>query len=363
MSDLLKNIEDPLWVWLWVAAIALTAFSVATCMYLGLRRMWRNRTRIKAAQTRNRFEAYLLTQLSADGPPSGFAYKSRHVPAMLGVLLHYFRTLDGAAADRLRTITSHLDLEPYMVRDSQKGTVGRQMAAVQTLSYLQTLSSLSVIHERLIAKNKYVRLTAARCLTRRKAQVYIPDIIHALSAAFPEDSAILTDIVFRFGKPAMPILEGYVETSDNQIVRAACLDALIMMMPPKTGLNLDDLMKSPNAQLRASAVALSQITQHDAKIDLLTAGLQDPAIAVKVRAAKLAMSAKRVDTLTHLYTLTQDPVLWVRYWAMRAIWNCGAQGRKLVSTIGRGDDIPAQMARDVALECASDFGLSQSEAA
>lgn len=370
MLDLLKNIEQSLLTLLWAIAITLTVISVLTCLFLALRRALRNRARQQEVRTEARFETYLTARLAPnlkDSSAEVFAYSPREVPALLTVLLHYFRTLNGHTADRLRAITEALELEPHIAKHSRAGTLGRQMTALRTLSYLRTLSSLSVIHTRLTAKNKYVRLTAARCLTRREAYVYLPDIVHAISAAFPKDSAILTDILFRFGKPAIPVIESYVETSDNPVLRAACLETLIMLMPPKTGLNLDALMESPHAQLRASTVALSQITEHSAQTDCLIAGLTDTTTTVKIRSAKLALDAKRVDTLTQLYALTQDNNLWVRYWAMRGIYDCGAQGRKLVATIGTGDDKAAQMARDVALECASSLGAAlaapQSEAA
>jgi len=362
VSDLLKHFDNPITGWLWLTAIGITAISLLISLYMGVRRIWRNRKKPNAHRIGKRFEDYLTLGLSQDIDPNAlkkFAYSKRHVPAMIDVLLHYFRTLDGSSADVLRTITARLGLEAHIIKRSQNGTLGRQMSAIQTLSYLQTQKSLAVIHKRLTAKNKYVRVTAARCLARQKADAYVPDIIHAVSAAFPKNSPVLSEILYQFGKPITPVLEGYIETSDNDVLRAACIDAIIMLMPPKTTLNLDALMQSSSADLRASTVELSQITEHNAQTDFLSAGLKDSSTAGKIRSAKLAYAARRVDTLTHLHALTQDPVIWVRYWAMRAIWACGAQGQKLVETIGRGDDVAGHMARDVALECASDFSHVQ----
>ena len=333
------------------AAILFFGISVIICTFLVIRRILKNYIKNKDLKEIHNFEAGVNRILASHANDiSDAQFNIENKPVFNEVILRYFRMLDGEPAKTLKSIIEFLDFEPHIRTSTQSGTVGRRMEAMQILSYLDTQSSLVTIHEGLSSSKKYIRLTAARCLTRRKARIFLDDIVSSIDFAFPADPQILADILYRFGSSVTPQLETYIQDTPSNNVKAACLEALVLLMPPQTSLDLSQLMDNPDEHVRAATVSFSEVTSHRSKEDILFKGLSDSATKVKIRASKIAYKTKRTDTISLLFKLTQDPLLWVRYWSIKAIWNSGRQGRKLVETIAKGDDAAGLMARGVSLE-------------
>jgi len=351
MLDLLKDIDFTLNAVLWILSISFMTASVIACAVLSLRRIIRNRINNYRLKEQSNFESALNIALKQDvNAIHNMDFSLGHTAGITEVLLRYFRMLAGKRVDSLRTVIEHLQIESQIEEATKFGTTGRRMEAMQILSYLNSQSSLLTIHEGLSSSNKYIRLTAARCLTRRKADVFTNDIIYFINSAFPDEDKLLADILFHFGLKITDILESYVNSDCNTCIKAACLQALTLMMPPSTILDIDRLIENPDERIRAAALTLSNVTSHNAKSDILIKALEDKSVKVKIIAAKMAHDKRRTDTISHLYDLTQDSLLWVRYWAVKAIWNTGRQGKKLIETMGRGDAPSARMAREASLE-------------
>lgn len=359
MLALLKDTDNILLQLFWGISAMLLASSVFICLVLFARRIYKNRHKIKSLKQQSNFESALKLALtdkleillqddleSLEAPD--FNFKSRII--YNEILLKYFRTLNGKRADALRHLTESKNFEPQIRQSTKKGTVGRRMEAMRILSYLNTQTSLLSIHDGLSSGKKYIRLTAARCLTRRNAQVFLDDIIFSINEAFPDEEHLLADILFRFGPNISPTLEAYVSNNSDNCIKAAALEALILMMPAKVSLDLERLLENPDERVRSAAIALANITQHNSQVDLLSKGLTDSSVKVKIRSAKIAYEARRIDTISKLHHLAQDPFLWVRYWAVKAIWNTGRQGKKFVETIGEDTNASGKIAREVALE-------------
>ena len=352
MLDLLKGTDDRLLFLFWAISISLVVISVVVCLILGLRRIYKNIKKNKRLTKQTKFESALNTALTADLKDINFKGRDfENLPVFNEVLLRYFRMLNGERAEALRMITEVQNFEPQLCASTKVGTVGRRMEAMQVLSYLKTQGSLLAIHDGLSSSKKYIRLTAARCLTRRSTDMFIDDIIYSINTAFPDDPQLLADILFRFGPSIAPKLESCVQSDSNASIKTAGLEALVLMMPAETTLRLDELLESSDERVRAAAVSLSAVTAHHSDIDILSTALTDTSTKVKIRAAKIAHKARRTDTISPLFKLAHDPLLWVRYWSIKAIWNTGRQGKKLVDTMGQGDSSSSRMAREVALEC------------
>ena len=354
MLDLLRNFDFSLNVILWIISLSLLTLSLLICLGLCVRRLYRNNITNSRLEEQSEFETSLNLALQKDKTVfHETQYSFKKTTSINEILLRYFRTLKGERADTLRQVIENLQIEKHILTATKTGTMGRRMEAMQILSYLDTQDSLQTIHQGLYAPNKYVRLTAARCLTRRNAAVFLNDIIDSINSAFPNEEKLLADIIYHFGFEATDVLESYVNSDCNDCIKAACLEALVLIMPPKTSLNIEALLESSDEKIRAAAISLSEITPHQSKNDALIKALGDSSVKVKIRATKIAGNTRRIDTISPLYQLSQDPLLWVRYWSIKAIWNTGRQGRKLVETMGQGNDSSARMAREVALECLS----------
>lgn len=353
MSVSLTSANISLLTLFWGLTFSFLAISVILCLAIVLRRMHRNKLETQREKEKANLQSFLALVLRKD---SDSDYNINNAPRcqtseMAAVFLHYFRTLKGEKLERLQKMISSSFWEEKLIQGTFKGIRGVRMRCLRTLSYLNSQRSLQIIFENLLSDNKYIRLTAARCLVRRQSFCYLGPIIESLREAFPQDFKILAGIIAKFGPDSVETLESYISRTKDSTIKTACLEALILIMPAKTSLNLPLLMEDKSDSVRAAALSLSAIAEHNHDIDPLRLGLQDEATSVKIRAAKMACNVKRADITSDLYKLTDDSVMWVRYWALRAIWMSGQAGQKFVIGLARSQ----KMAEKVTLEMRSGY--------
>ena len=337
----------------WGLTLSFLAISILLCFAIVMRRMWKNKRNAQKEKEKTNLQTFLALALKQDRDCDYDINKAPHCETseMAAVFLHYFRTLKGEKLELLQDMISSSAWEETLIDNTYKGIRGVRMRCLRTLSYLESQRSLQVIFDNLASDDKYVRLTAARCLVRRKSFCYLGPIIESLREAFPQDYKILAGILAKFGLESAETLEAYISRTQDSFVKAACLEALILIMPAKTSLNLEELMADVSDHVRAAALSLSAIAEHNYKIDPLRLGLQDEAISVKIRAAKMACNVRRSDITSDLYKLSNDPVMWVRYWSLRAIWMSGQAGQKFVTSLSKTQN----MAHKVTLEMRSGY--------
>jgi len=336
-----------------VITVVFFGVSLFVCLLIVLRRARRNKVIAWHEKQKADFQTHLFHLLKQD------TLNSRELDSapdcrtaeMASVFLHYFRTLKGEKFEYLQDLISGSTMEDKLIQSTFNGIRGIRMRSLRTLSYLDSQKSLQVIFENLSSEDKYVRLTAARCLVRRRSICYLAAIIDCLSEAFPQDFKIIADVIAGFGEDSTKILEHYILRTGNNIIKTSCLEALILIMPAQTSVKFEELMEDESDSVRAAALSFSEVTSHDKVVDPLVMGLRDKAVSVKIRAAKLACTVKRTDIMVDLYKLTTDPVMWVRYWALRAIWLSGPSGQKFVESLSRSN----MMAGNVALEMRSGY--------
>jgi len=348
----LINVNITLLGIIWGISISFLSVSVLLCIGILIRRLVRNKNAQKRGFQKETFNKFLRKTITDESDSECLLdVPDCEVSDMTEIFLHYFRTLKGEQCKRLVDMISYTPIETKIMEATYSGLRGNRMAAVRTLSYLQSFKSIQVIFGNLYSEEKYVRLTAAKCLVRRNGLPYLPVIIHAIIEAFPTDPKLLASILAKFGREAIQPLEDQIRSSTNAVVITSCLEALILIMPPSTSLNLGKLMESADPAVRAAALSLSCLSKHTDKSDPLRKGLQDETTLVKMRAVKMANDLKRVDLTPELYKLSTDPLMWVRYWALRAIWGGGTSGEKFVHSLAKTNT----MAENVAIEISSGY--------
>ena len=349
----LINADISLLTFFWGLTLFFLAISVFICSVIVMRRIWRNKLAEKKEKEKIALQDYLALTLKKEDDGAYDLTRAPNCEAseMSRVFLHYFRTLKGEKLEYLQEMISGSEWEEALTQNTFKGIRGVRMRCLRTLSYLDSQRSLQVIFDNLSSEDKYVRLTAARCLVRRKSLCYIGAIIESLKEAFPQDYRILAGILEKFGPESVESLEGYISRETDSVVKTACLEALTLIMPAKTSLDFEQLMADESESVRSAALALSAVVEYESDVDPLRLGLQDEATSVKIRAVKMACNVKRTDLTADLYKLVNDPVMWVRYWALRAIWLSGQAGQKFVATLASSQ----KMAEKVALEMRSGY--------
>lgn len=353
MSVSPTNAEPILLTIIWVASFVFFAISVVLCVWMTYRRKKRNRW----AQARLREEALVHSYISdvvrhRISPREAINdLPTLSASVLTTVLLHYFRTLKGESFEHLQAVICQTNLENFIGDATRRGVSGRRMRALKVLSYLSTDSSLRIIRAHLKSDKKYVVLTAARSLVRRKSLSDMDAIITAISRAFPGQIAMLSALLAGFGLNAVKPLEARISQSNDPVITTACLSALVAVMPARTALDLTHMTRHSDERVRAAALLLSAICVHSGESDPITKCLKDSSIKVKIAAAKIAHDSKRQDIVSELFSLSNDPIIWVRYWALKAIWRSGQAGQKFVRTVSQSN----RMARDLILELESGY--------
>lgn len=321
-----------------------TAFLL--CFAIISRRKRRNHSAAQYKRQKIDFQNYIgnFINQTYENPPLDKIPKCR-IHDMADVFVHYFRTLRGEKLERLQDMISNSDIESQIISASHEGVRGFRMRAVRTLSYLNSQRSLRAIFEHLSSDDKYVRLTAMRCLVRRKALIHA--IILSFIEAFPRDHKLLASILADFGEEIVNPLEKLVRTSKNDVIIAACLETLFIMRRTETTLDLGVLMQNKSETVRSAALSLSAIATHSGKSDPLHLGLHDEAISVKIRATKMASNLKRTDLLPDLFKLASDTEMWVRYRALIAIWVTGRSGQQFVNLLSKTHPLAANVALEM----------------
>lgn len=322
------------------------------CLGIIVRRLYRNRKAKRRDKQREIFQNYVIDYIRETPEKTNYLDMPRcHIQDVTDIFLHYFQTLKGEKRETLQYMISDSGIESQIVKSTTEGTRGVRMRAVRVLSYLNTQNSLQVIFQSLSSDDKYVRLTAMRSLVKRKSVFFLDAMIESCLEAFPDDYKLLSSILSNFGPEIVEPLEEKIRTSDNDVLVTACLETLSLIMPMQTSLDFERLMQSDSEDVRAAALYLAAISKHDNAVNPLRLGLSDASIKVKIRAAKTASSLKRADLASELYSLESDPFLWVRYWALRAIWMSGKSGQKLIQSMSTTNP----MAKNVDLEMSSGY--------
>ena len=353
MSALLISHSFSFETLIWGITVIFMSVAILLCAAITIRRAIRN-WHIRNRQRQKADYQIFLRDIIRAGPNSYPILKHQpacHIDDKTAIFLHYFRTLKGDRFEALQDLISGSDVEAEIISTSYHGSRGTRMQAVKTLSYLNSQSSLEKIYQNLSSQDKYIKLTAARCLVRRKGLFSLSAIIEACLEGFPDDHKLLADTLSRFGPAAAEHLEAEIRRLDNPTGVTACLEALVIIMPPKTDLDFGKLMDHDCPTVRSAAVAFSSLAEHSDEIDPLKLGLMDEDISVKIRATKVACNLKRKDLTSEFYALSSSPIMWLRYWSMRAIWASGPSGQKFLNSLSKTHP----MAKKVALEMRSGY--------
>lgn len=351
MLDLLKSTENVLLFTLWCISSTLIVVSLSVAIWLSVRRVRRNRRNTRTEQHQQKFEAFLQDLISKDEYPKDVFLPSEirsDRTAVTAGLLNFFKLVSGEDALKLKIIVERLDLESVVQAAITWSNRGKRMRAFHVLSFLDTSSSLKTICKYLYSTDKYIRLSVARCIARRRVMSLISETAESVSFAFPDDEKMLADVLSRFGLKAVPRVETIALKHRDPTIVAGVLETLIRLRPEESQLNMNDFIDHSDERVRAAAVELSTIIR--SQDDLLLTGLSDQSRKVKIRSLKVAAREKRSDTFADLYRLMNDPFMWVRYWAMRAALNTGQSGESLMRTLSRQQSVVGDLAIDVLKE-------------
>ena len=333
---------------LWQVAFAFAGVSVLMVLSLAYRRAVENQLMEQRLEIRQVFRNQLSNMIDRKILPHP-SNRPEIPPDSLGAFveacLGFFRNLSGPDQSHLARILGIWNMEPALKNIIETGERGYKIRALSLLSFLETDTSIEMLELALADPDPYIQLSAIRCLARRGSLNSLGKILEALRKLNWDNALPIADAFQRFDQRIIPDLEDVVETADNPILRLAALQALVLLKPIQTDLDLSNCMQDSNPEIRAAAVALSEFVTCRSGQDIIPIGISDQSPIVRIRAIKALLSHQRLDLLSRLHKCLEDPEWWVRYWAGHAIYNLGHSGVEILKCVGRQDSGTGDFAR------------------
>lgn len=314
---------------MWTVSLALSLLSLAVMACLILRRLAAQRREKKMAERRKEISSCMYAALkspialTANSLP---AISAAEYPDVMRISLDRLRSLRGEDVHRTVELLELWNLPPYVRRVAESGRKGRRIQALTLLGHFSDDESLAVLLRQAGAGDTYIQIAALRALALRGAKQHIGQIVASISRSKKTNTLMLSDILHRFGEPAVPTLLQLANSDANLDVRVSALMALGSIGALEA---VDDLIalsddKAPEIRARAIA-ALGQIGD-DRAADAIVGHLAESEIGVRLQTVQALGRLQISSTMPKLAACLADDNWWVRYRAAEALHHFGHMG-------------------------------------
>ncbi|MDX2028868.1 MAG: HEAT repeat domain-containing protein [Alphaproteobacteria bacterium] len=332
-SDSLSGFETVLLRNLWHASLVLALMALGVAILLFLRRIYENHRNAKRKNRRGELERVFWGAMAAAQPllPSTLPRLNRD-DAMLvcDLALDILRPLRGEEANRVIRLLQSWPLRSYARQTLAQGRRGQKIRMLSLLAHFDDGESLHLLQQHISDRDFYVQLAALRSLAGRNAVEAMPAILEELSRAKRQNSAMLADVLGRFGEPALPMLTALAASQAQMEVRLAAITAMTSIGSLDAVPGLVELASDSLPDIRAQAIrALAGFGDIRAEPVVLQA-LNDSEDYVRTQAAGAAGRLQIYAAAPMLAVLLSDPVWWVRYRSAEALYRMGVIGQALL---------------------------------
>ena len=321
---------------IWYSSLVLAIFSLIILCVLIVRRAMFVRQHKRLLKRREELSKYFHVALRSPieiGKSSLPKLSRSDVPIVTLIALDLLRTIKGQDALRIAKMVQVWNMLPDLERMVNEGRRGARIQALTLMSYLEDAKSLQLLVKHASASDPYVQLSALRGLAVRNASREAGDVIAALGASNQSNALMLADVLKMFGGSAISVLHELAAGDAATQIRIAAIIALGNIGSLDSVDLLCDLIKSPNAEIRAyCAEALGAIG--DGRVGMALAdALKDPDIQVRIQAAKALRSINAEGTFPHLIQSMDDDEWWVRFRAAETLSYSGDAGVAILKSV------------------------------
>lgn len=314
---------------MWTVSLALSLLSLLVMACLILRRLAAQRREKKMAERGREISSCMYAALkspialTANSLP---AIAAAEYPDVMRISLDRLRSLRGEDVRRIVELLELWNLPPYVRKVAESGRKGRRIQALTLLGHFSDDESLAVLLRQADASDTYIQIAALRALAHRGAKQHIGQIVASISRSKRTNSLMLSDILHRFGEPAVPTMLQLAKSDANLDVRVSALKALGSIGSLEA---VDDLIalsgdKAPEIRARAIA-ALGQIGD-DRAADAIVGHLTEKEIGVRLQTVQALGRLRISSAMPKLAACLDDDNWWVRYRAAEALHNFGHMG-------------------------------------
>lgn len=337
----------------WQGSILLAGLSLAILLALIVKRWINTHQQARMAARKDALAALIQAALSAPIPPSRETLPplpAADRPIVHLLALDILRTVLGADAERLVDILRVWKMEPYFRRELRSRSRGRRIQALTLLAYFPSEETTRVLMQHIPENDPYVQMAALRGLAGPQHIAQLPKVVELLAASAQRNTAMLADILQRFGPQAVSSLVALAEGAERIEIRLAAIVALARIGDFAAVPALCALVGAAERDVRAQAVsALGQIGDTSAAPVILKA-IEDPETAVRIRAVQIAGMFKLQEAIPLLAQQLDAEDWWLRFRAAEALYAIGGSAMALLKALSGGNDRTGHIAAEVLAE-------------
>ena len=314
---------------MWTVSLALSLLSLAVMACLILRRLAAQRREKKMAERRKEISSCMYAALkspialTANSLP---AISAAEYPDVMRISLDRLRSLRGEDVHRTVELLELWNLPPYVRRVAESGRKGRRIQALTLLGHFSDDESLAVLLRQAGAGDTYIQIAALRALALRGAKQHIGQIVASISRSKKTNTLMLSDILHRFGEPAVPTLLQLANSDANLDVRVSALMALGSIGALEAVDELIALSDDKAPEIRARAIAALGQIGDDRAADAIVGHLAESEIGVRLQTVQALGRLQISSTMPKLAACLADDNWWVRYRAAEALHHFGHMG-------------------------------------
>ena len=314
---------------MWTGSLALSLLSLGAMAYLILRRLAAQRLEKKMAQRGKEISSCMYAALkspialTANSLP---AVAAAEFPEVMRISLDRLRSLRGEDVRRIVKLLELWNMPSYIRKVAESGRKGRRIQALTLLGHFSDDKSLAVLLRQADASDTYIQIAALRALALRGAKQHIGQIVASISRSKRTNSLMLSDILHRFGEPAVPTMLQLAKSDANLDVRVSALNALGSIGALEAVDDLIALSGDKAPEIRARAIAALGKIGDDRAADAIVGHLTENEIGVRLQTVQALGRLQISSTMPQLAACLSDDNWWVRYRAAEALHHFGHMG-------------------------------------
>jgi hypothetical protein len=338
---------------MWMGSLVLSLLSIFVMAILIFRRLATQRWEKKMAQRSQEISSCLYAALKS---PIALTAKSLPViaaaeyPAVMRISLDRLRSLRGEDTRRIVKLLELWNMSSYIHKTAESGRKGKRIQALTLLGYFSDEESLSVLLRHAGADDTYVQIAALRGLALRGAKNHITQIVASISRSKQTNTLMLSDILHRFGEPAVPTMLKLARSNANLEVRVSALMALGSIGSLQAVDDLIVLADDHQAEIRAHAIAALGKIGDGSAADAIVGHLAESDIGVRLQTVQALGRLQISSTMPQLAACLADDNWWVRYRAAESLHRFGLMGIAALKAFSAKNSRAGQIARQVLAE-------------
>ena len=337
----------------WAGALILSALSVVVLLALVLRRRIMEREAKAATQRKEELSRYFYIALKSTVPLTSGTLPplaATDYPILMRTAVDLLRSVRGDDVRRVIEVLNAWHMLPYLHNTAHHGRKGKRIQALTLLAHFSDEASFALLLTYITDPDIYVQIASLRGLALRGATGHIDQIVKSLTFSGQTNTLMLSDILQRFGTPAVFPLLTLARSDARTEIRLAAIMALGAISSLRSVTDLIKLASDPNADIRAQVIsALGQIGDGRAA-PVVAQHLEDPDANVRLQAVQTLGRLQNIATLPQLSGRLADEEWWVRFRAAEAVHRFGDKGIATLRAFSGHDNPAGVIARQVLAE-------------